>query len=81
MAARDRFEINLQCVKCGVSGTAEVSEEDHPWMRSPGFSVDSLPEGFKLIRESEFREKTEIACIQCGVLVHPKSRAGTPSSR
>ncbi len=81
MAARDRFEIGLNCVKCGVEGTAEVSEDDHPWMRSPDFTVDFLPDLFKVKKTAQFREKTEIICVTCGLLVHPKSRAGEASRR
>ena len=65
MAARDRFEISLECPKCGSQGVAKVSENDYPFMRNPGFEVDSLPSGFKVIEHSNFRNKTKVGC-ECG---------------
>ena len=69
MAARDRFTRQITCPKCGVIGTAEVSEDDHPYMRSPGFSVDDLPPGFKVEKESNWRHETYIKC-DCGEVFH-----------
>jgi hypothetical protein len=65
MAARDRYTWSLKCPGCGHSGKAEVSEDDHPYMRDPGFRVDELPSGFKVIAASFWRHETIIGC-QCG---------------
>jgi RecJ-like exonuclease len=67
MAARDRFEITVKCPKCGVSGTAQVSEDDYPFMRSPGFAVDGLPSGFVETKYAERRQETEVMCTKCKV--------------
>ncbi|WP_313452004.1 hypothetical protein [Brevundimonas sp.] len=73
MAARDRFELALHCKACNISGTADVSEEDHPWMRHPGFGVDSIPDDFRVTKASNYRQTTEIICVRCGTLVHPQA--------
>jgi hypothetical protein len=69
MAARDRFTISLKCPKCGRTGEAQVSEDDYPFMRSPRFSVDSLPDGFEVKKHAATRVETEIICSTCKVLV------------
>jgi hypothetical protein len=48
MAARDRYTVALQCPTCGTKGSreADVSEDDHPYMRDPGLHVDSMPPEF-----------------------------------
>lgn len=65
MAARDRYPITVKCPKCGRSGEGEASEDDHPWMRHPGFSIDELPDGFLVVEHSNYRAKTRIKC-ECG---------------
>ena len=62
MASRDRFTINIKCPECGHSGMADASENDYPFMRSPGFQYDSLPEGFGLAKLADFRENTFLRC-------------------
>jgi hypothetical protein len=65
MAARDRFQLELECPKCGHVGIAAVSEDDHPYMKSPGFAFDKIPEGFSIIELSEYRQKNKLKC-KCG---------------
>jgi hypothetical protein len=65
MAARDHFALKITCPKCGNGGTADVSEDDHPYMRHPGFHVDQLPEGFSVAEYSRYRHLTKVAC-KCG---------------
>jgi len=65
MAARDRFEMDINCPSCGVGGTAQVSEEDYPFMRNPGFRVDAFPEGLSEAKRAPYRHETEVKC-QCG---------------
>lgn len=66
MAARDRYTLTLKCPKCGASGVAEVSEDDHPYMRDPGFQVDELPEGFAMVKESVYRRENVAQHKPCG---------------
>lgn len=69
MAARDRWTTKLRCPKCGNSGEARMSEDDYPFMRSPGFSADDLPEGFTITKQAETQGGTEIVCTTCKVKV------------
>jgi hypothetical protein len=67
MAARDRYTLKLKCPHCSASGVAEVSEDDHPYMRDPGFQVDALPEGFRVEKASFHRKETLLRCV-CGTV-------------
>jgi uncharacterized Zn finger protein (UPF0148 family) len=70
MPARDHYTLAVKCPKCGVKGTAKVSEDDHhPWMRDLGFQVDELPPGFRLGKKSVYRKQTEVFCAVCNVRV------------
>ena len=64
MATRDRFEIEITCPSCGLTGKGMASEKDYPFMRNPDFRV-GLPEGFTLEKEADRREDTEVRC-KCG---------------
>lgn len=68
MAARDRFEFEITCKKCKSSGIVKASEEDHPWMRSPDFTVDDLPDGWSVEAHAEFRRDTKVKC-RCGAIM------------
>lgn len=69
MAARDRWETDLKCPKCGLTGHAMMSEEDHPWVGSDfGRSIDSLSEGFKVVHRKP-SQNSEILCAECNVKV------------
>jgi hypothetical protein len=65
MAARDRFVLDILCPSCGRGGEARVSEDDHPYMRDPGFRVDEYPEGFSEVSRSVYRHETKVRC-KCG---------------
>jgi hypothetical protein len=67
MAARDRFEVQVTCPKCGAQGEAKVSEDDYPFMRSPRFSVDELPAGFEVSKRAAHRKDTVLIHIPCKV--------------
>jgi hypothetical protein len=69
MAARDHFTIKLACPSCGQTGTAQVSEDDYPFMSSPRFSVDELPEPFVVTTRAETLSGTVISCTECNVRV------------
>jgi hypothetical protein len=70
MAARDRFTLVLKCPKCGVSGVANVSEDDYPFMRSPRFAIDDMPKAFVETKSSDRRQETEVMCRDCKVPFH-----------
>ena len=47
MAARDRYSLALKCPKCGATGTVDLSEDDHPWVKKLNREVDAITPGFK----------------------------------
>ena len=65
--SRERFSYDVKCDDCGTSGTVDISENDYPFMRTIGRSVDNISEGFKAIEQGDLREK--IACTGCGRIV------------
>lgn len=67
MAARDRWDYGLKCPKCGATGRAFVSEDDHPWMRDPHFRVDSIEGEFYVETRGRSAADTTIACKVCKV--------------
>ena len=71
MAARDRFTVDLRCPKCGRSGIANASEDDYPFMRSPRFVDDELPDGFEGSGRAKTRAETMLKC-ECGEQFHAK---------
>lgn len=71
MAARDRWTRDLKCPDCGVAGTAEISEEDHPWVRGDiGRTVDLCPPGFAVIEGKTHSTQTQIVCATCKTVVY-----------
>lgn len=70
MAARDRYTIEITCPKCRKNGVAKVSEDDHSYMKDPGFAVDELPDGFRVTTASHWRKDTRLAC-ECGEIFVP----------
>ncbi|MGF9693899.1 hypothetical protein AAIH46_13870 [Rhizobium sp. 0TCS1.26] len=64
MAARDRYSRKLECPQCGHAGFAEVSEDDDPRRKDPGFSVDEMPKGFFTEFASRDPKKYMLRC-QC----------------
>jgi len=71
MATRDRFEISLACSKCGATGIAQASENEHPFMEHPDFQIDVLPRGFTIVKHARYRHETKVACDNCGKLLTP----------
>ena len=65
MAARDRYSRKLECPQCGHSGFAEVSEDDDPRRKDPGFQIDDMPKGFSTEFASRDPAKYMLRC-QCG---------------
>lgn len=68
MAARDRYTKTIIC-ECGVKGEAEVSEADHPYMRSRDFQIDSIDPKFEVLRVEENRTGSQIRCASCGATI------------
>jgi hypothetical protein len=62
MAARDHSEISIKSPKCGLSGIADTSTGDHPYMKSDEFRIHKLPEGFVETKHSKWRRETEVMC-------------------
>lgn len=65
MAARDRYSRKLECSQCGHNGYAEVSEDDDPRRKNPGFLVDEMPVGFVTEFAANDPRKYMIRC-RCG---------------
>jgi hypothetical protein len=73
MAARERWETDLECSQCGRAGHAKMSQEDHPWIGTgdTGQRVDALTSGFEVI-EKRPSQDSEINCSACGVKAKAK---------
>lgn len=69
-AARDHQTWTFRCPSGSYAGVAEVSEADHPYMRSSNFTVDRLPANFIVTRAAEYREDPEVQC-RCGMALMP----------
>ncbi len=70
MTARDRFSVPLKCPKCGLEGTARLSQEDGwSFMRgNRATAVDEMPHGFKAVVGScSYANDLDIVCGQHGV--------------
>jgi len=65
MPARIRFELDILCPRCGVTGHARVSENDDPDMSVAAFRVDEYPAGFSEEKRAASRHETLVAC-GCG---------------
>lgn len=65
---------NLKCPKCGKEGIAEISEEDHPWVRGDiGRTVNKCPPGFHVVESQAHSTKTQIRCFNCDTIVYGPS--------
>jgi predicted RNA-binding Zn-ribbon protein involved in translation (DUF1610 family) len=68
MTARDSWKVALQCPGCGTAGDAEVSDDDRPTVPLTGaFSVDLLPDGFRLRKLGGSMRTTQFECAGCGM--------------
>lgn len=68
MAVRYEWEVYLRCPVCRASGTALVSDVDHPPTSTCGtLQVEQLPAGFRLARLGETMRATKFECVKCGV--------------
>jgi len=69
--ATDRFKTNLSCATCQKEGVAELSQEDG-WAFVKGntaTAVESVPPGFKEVRDARRPSHSEIKCETCGATV------------
>ena len=68
MAKRDEASHSLLCPECGAKGEVDVSEDDHPYSRDSGFSVDAISHGFKVVRVGKTYLATTFRCENCGTV-------------
>lgn len=66
MAARDRGHKTIRCPACSSEETVNVSEDDHPWQRDPGFRFDDEPSKFRVLQTSFYPRENRIRCLSCG---------------
>lgn len=65
---QDKYTAELKCPKCGRAGVAHLSEADNAtWIRNKSARIDSLPEGFKQIRDTSGAGGIDIYCAECDV--------------
>lgn len=68
MSARDRWEYDVKCPSCHKTGSVKVSEDDYPFMSSPRFSVDEIPDGFMMQKQGVSAVDTVFVCSKCKVI-------------
>lgn len=74
MTARDVYDVDLNCPKCGKTGTATLSEADG-WSYIKGdqsTSVDFMPVGFSAVERKGRTGRFDIECTNCGVSARQK---------
>ena len=67
MSASDRYRMGLECLDCGKSGKAEISEnEGWSFINRKECHVDSVTEGFIVVDHgADHGRETVIGC-ECG---------------
>lgn len=65
MGNRERYSIELVCPKCGLSGRANVSENEIPYRDKFNFKFDKLTEGFTVVSTADRCSGSLVKC-QCG---------------
>jgi hypothetical protein len=71
MTIRERWTSDIRCDECGRSGTAIISEEDHPY--ETGFNgkmVEACPLGFEVAHSKDGSEGIRIICSSCKTVVY-----------
>lgn len=63
--SRERYDTTLTCPECGHSGTARVSENDYPFMRSLDRTILNFPAGMSEAKPSRKENITHVLC-KCG---------------
>ena len=73
MTARDRFTSDLECPRCGRTGTVHLSQEDGwAWLNNSSTTIEDMPDGFRAERKSgvgKLEFDLEFYCIDCNVKV------------
>ena len=64
MAARDRYEVVVKCLKCNTQGVLHISENDYPFMRKLDTEIDSVEGNISARIEGDNDIKVE--CRTCG---------------
>jgi len=66
MAARDRYDVDIECPKCKGKGVLHMSENDYPFMRSVDRRIDQVDGNFtaRIVMKTRV-EKIEINCGSC----------------
>jgi len=71
MTLRERWTSDIRCDDCGRSGTAVISEEDHPnETGSTGKRVEACPLGFEVAHSKDASEGIRIICSCCKTVVY-----------
>ena len=67
--AKDRFKIRLECPNCGRDGIADAVEEDgYSYVfGNKGTTIDSLPDGFKIVNQPSKAGSVDIFCYGCDI--------------
>jgi len=66
MAARDRYDLDIECPKCKAKGVLYMSENDYPFMRSRDRRIEKVEGNFTARIAVKARvEKIEIDCTSC----------------
>lgn len=61
----ERYDQAMTCPQCRHTGTARISENDHPFMRRLDRTVVSFPDGFEDAGASGKEDVTRVLC-KCG---------------
>lgn len=64
MAAKDRYTKHIECPYCKAVGVLHVSENDYPFMRLLGRSIDEIDGNFSCSLENEVT--LHFTCNTCG---------------
>jgi hypothetical protein len=70
VTGRDQWTEILRCPKCGMTGSAELSQANDQAFRDgdQDVRVDSLPDGFKVI---QVEHGIDFCCASCDIPVEP----------
>jgi len=64
MAAKDRYTKAIECPQCKAQGVLHLSENDYPFMRKIGRTLDGIDGDFSAELEDEV--KIALKCGSCG---------------
>lgn len=64
MAARDRYQRQIECPECNAKGVLHLSEDDYPFMKKLHRAVDEVEGDFTASMSGEV--DIELRCNACG---------------